>query len=73
MKNYIVKSLFLVTLLSLGACKNETPQKLTEGKTKKEISSSDEIAMYPTAAASVAKIAYNTLDGKIKIAAIQIK
>ena len=37
MKNYIVKSLFLVTLLSLGACKNETPQKLTEGKTKKEI------------------------------------
>lgn len=44
-----------------------------DGKTKKEISSSDEIAMYPTAAASVAKIAYNTLDGKIKIAAIQIK
>ena len=37
MKNYIVKSLFLVTLLSLGTCKNETPQKLTEGKTKKEI------------------------------------
>ena len=37
MKNYIVKSLFLVTLLSLGACKNKTPQKLTEGKTKKEI------------------------------------
>jgi HlyD family secretion protein len=37
MKNYIVISLFLVTLLSLGACKNETPQKLTEGKTKKEI------------------------------------
>ena len=37
MKNYIVKSLFLVTLLSLGACKNETPQQLTEGKTKKEI------------------------------------
>jgi hypothetical protein len=29
--------------------------------------------MYPTTAASVAKIAYNTLDGKIKIAAIQIK
>lgn len=37
MKNYIVKSLFLVTLLSLGACKNETPKQLTEGKTKKEI------------------------------------
>ena len=37
MKNYIVISLFLVTLLSLGACKNETPQQLTEGKTKKEI------------------------------------
>ncbi|MBV2224248.1 MAG: biotin/lipoyl-binding protein [Cloacibacterium sp.] len=37
MKNYIIKSLFLVTLLSLGACKNETPQQLTEGKTKKEI------------------------------------
>lgn len=37
MKNYIVKSLFLVTLLSLAACKNETPQQLTEGKTKKEI------------------------------------
>lgn len=37
MKNYIVKSLFLITLLSLGACKNETPQQLTEGKTKKEI------------------------------------
>jgi HlyD family secretion protein len=37
MKNYIVKSLFLVTLFSLGACKNETPQQLTEGKTKKEI------------------------------------
>ena len=37
MKNYIAISLFLVTLLSLGACKNETPQQLTEGKTKKEI------------------------------------
>lgn len=37
MKNYIVKSLFLVTLLSLGACKNETPQQLTEGKTKKKL------------------------------------
>ena len=37
MKNYITISLFLVTLLSLGACKNETPQQLTEGKTKKEI------------------------------------
>lgn len=37
MKNYIVKSLFLVTLFSLGACKNETPQQLTEGKTKKEV------------------------------------
>ena len=37
MKNYIVKSLFLVTLLSLVACKNETPQQLTEGKTKKEV------------------------------------
>ena len=37
MKNYIVKSLFLLILLSLGACKNETPQQLTEGKTKKEI------------------------------------
>lgn len=37
MKNYIVKSLFLVTLLSLGACKNEITQQLTEGKTKKEI------------------------------------
>ena len=37
MKNYIVKSLSLVTLFSLGACKNETPQQLTEGKTKKEI------------------------------------
>ena len=44
-----------------------------DGKAKKEISASDEIAMYPTTAASVAKIAYNTLDGKIKIAAIQIK
>ena len=37
MKNYIAISLFLVTLLSLGACKIETPQQLTEGKTKKEI------------------------------------
>ena len=37
MKNYIVISLFLVTLFSLGACKNETPQQLTEGKTKKEV------------------------------------
>ena len=37
MKNYIAISLFLVLLLSLGACKKETPLKLTEGKTKKEI------------------------------------
>ena len=36
MKKLYLKSLFLVTLLSLGACKNETPQQLTEGKTKKK-------------------------------------
>ena len=46
MKNYIVKSLFLVTLLSLGACKNETPQKLTEGKTNKEVVSFERISSY---------------------------
>ena len=37
MKNYIVKYLFLVNLLYIGDCKNETQQQLTEGKTKKEV------------------------------------
>lgn len=37
MKTYIVKSLFIASALSLVACKNENPDQLTEGKTKKEI------------------------------------
>ena len=37
-----------------------------DGK-QKEISATDEIAMYPTTAASVAKIAYNTLMEKLKL------
>lgn len=37
MKTYIVKSLFIAGVLSLVACKNENPDKLTEGKTKKEV------------------------------------
>lgn len=44
-----------------------------DGKVKSEISSSNEIAMYPTAAAKASKIAYNTLDGKIMLVDIQIK
>lgn len=37
MKNYIEKSLAIASVFSLVACKNETPEKLAEGKTKKEI------------------------------------
>ena len=37
MKTYIVKSLFIASTLSLVACKNDNPDQLTEGKTKKEI------------------------------------
>ena len=37
MKTYIVKSLFIASALSLVACKNDNPDQLTEGKTKKEI------------------------------------
>ena len=37
MKTYIVKSLFIAGALSLVACKNDNPDQLTEGKTKKEI------------------------------------
>ena len=43
------------------------------GKVKAEISSPNEIAMYPTAAGKASKIAYNTLDGKILLVDIQIK
>ena len=37
MKTYTLKTLALASILSLVACKNENPEKLTEGKTKKEI------------------------------------
>lgn len=37
MKNYTLKTIAVTSILSLVACKNETPEKLTEGKTKKEI------------------------------------
>ena len=37
MKTYTLKTLALAIILSLVACKNENPEKLTEGKTKKEI------------------------------------
>lgn len=37
MKTYILKSLAIVSVFSLIACKNEKQHKLTEGKTKKEI------------------------------------
>jgi len=43
------------------------------GKDKTQLSQSDEIAMYPTTAAKAKKIAYNTVDGKIKIVEIGIK
>ena len=43
------------------------------GKVKSEISAKGEIAMYPTASAKVAKIAYNTIDGKVMIADLDIK
>jgi len=43
------------------------------GKSKAQVSTSDEIAMYPTASAKATKIAYNTIDGKIKIVEIGIK
>lgn len=42
-------------------------------KTKTVISESNEIAMYPTASGEASKIAYNTLDGKLRIAEISIK
>ena len=37
MKTYTLKTLALASILSLVACKNENPDQLTEGKTKKEI------------------------------------
>lgn len=43
------------------------------GKTKTVISESTEIAMYPTASSEASKIAYNTLEGKLRIAEISIK
>lgn len=43
------------------------------GKVKSQLSLPDEIAMYPTASGKAARIAYNTLDGKIKIVDIGIK
>ncbi len=43
------------------------------GKSKTVISESNEIAMYPTASGEASKIAYNTLDGKLRIAEISIK
>lgn len=43
------------------------------GKSKAQISLSNEIAMYPTASAKSSKIAYNTIDGKIQIVEIGIK
>ena len=43
------------------------------GKTKTVISESTEIAMYPTASGEASKIAYNTLEGKLRIAEISIK
>lgn len=43
------------------------------GKVKTQISKVDEIAMYPSATNKSSKIAYNTINGKIQIAEIQIK
>lgn len=43
------------------------------GKVKAQISKEDEIAMYPSATKKSSKIAYNTINGKIQIAEIQIK
>ena len=37
MKTYTLKTIALASILSLVACKNENPDQLTEGKTKKEI------------------------------------
>jgi len=43
------------------------------GKVKAQISKAGEIAMYPAATAKSSKIAYNTINGKIQIAEIEIK
>jgi Tol biopolymer transport system component len=43
------------------------------GKSKTQVSTTDEIAMYPTSSAKSSKIAYNTIDGKIQIVEIGIK
>jgi HlyD family secretion protein len=37
MKTYTLKTIAVASILSLVACKNENPDQLTEGKTKKEI------------------------------------
>ena len=37
MKTYTLKTIALASILSLVACKNDNPDQLTEGKTKKEI------------------------------------
>ena len=37
MKTYTLKTLALASILSFVACKNENPDQLTEGKTKKEV------------------------------------
>ena len=51
MKTYIVKSLFIASTLSLVACKNDNPDQLTEGKTKKEI-----VSFAPKVTARILKI-----------------
>lgn len=44
----------------------------TNGKIKKQISPDSHIAMYPTASYQSGKIVYNTLDGKLVLAEIEI-
>lgn len=51
MKNYMLKYFALAGLISVTACKQETPQKLIEGKTKKEV-----IAFAPKVTGRILKI-----------------
>lgn len=45
----------------------------SNGKTKSVISQANEVAMYPTTSVKASKIAYNTLEGKIKVVEITVK
>ncbi len=46
--------------------------KSLDGKTEKILSSANQIAMYPAAASSAGKVAYNTIDGDIYVVELKI-